>query len=70
MLDGFAGTGALGLDAAHVTFVERRHALTAPTTNVRACGAEDACVIIRDDFERWRADETFDLVMLDPPYEV
>jgi len=78
VLDGFAGTGALGLEAlsrgaSHVTFIERdRRALDALMKNVRACGAEDACAIIRDDFERWRADEdeTFDLVLLDPPYDV
>jgi 16S rRNA (guanine(966)-N(2))-methyltransferase RsmD len=75
VLDAFAGTGALGLEAlsrgaAHVTFVERdRSALDALTKNVRACGAEDACVIIRGDFERWKAGERFDLVLLDPPYD-
>jgi 16S rRNA (guanine966-N2)-methyltransferase len=75
VLDGFAGTGALGLEAlsrgaAHVTFVEQdRRALEVLAKNVRACGGEDACAIIRDDFVRgrWGA---FDLVLVDPPYEV
>ena len=78
VLDGFAGTGALGLEAlsrgaAHVTFVERdRHALEAIRANVAACGAADACAIIRDDFVGLRARHAvgpFDLVMVDPPYD-
>jgi len=75
VLDGFAGTGALGLEAlsrgaTHVTFVERdRHALDVLTKNVQALSVEDACAIIRDDFERWHARDTFDLVLLDPPYD-
>jgi 16S rRNA (guanine(966)-N(2))-methyltransferase RsmD len=74
VLDGFAGTGALGLEAlsrgaARVTFVEHdRRVLDVLAKNVRACGAEDACAIIRDDFVRGRWG-IFDLVLLDPPYE-
>jgi 16S rRNA (guanine(966)-N(2))-methyltransferase RsmD len=75
VLDGFAGTGALGLEAlsrgaSHVTFVEHdRRALDVLTKNVGACGAEDACAIIRDDFVRGRWG-LFDLVLIDPPYEI
>ena len=75
VLDGFAGTGALGLEAlsrgaAHVTFVEQdRRALDVLMKNVRACGVEDACAIIRDDFSRGRWGG-FDLVLIDPPYEI
>ena len=60
VLDAFAGTGAVGLEAlsrgaAQVTFVERdRRALAALQANVRRCGVEDACAIIRDDFSRAR----------------
>jgi 16S rRNA G966 N2-methylase RsmD len=57
-----------------VTFVERdRRALDALEQNISACGVEDACAIIRDDFVkgRWAARAgAFDLVLLDPPYEV
>jgi len=75
VIDGFAGTGALGLEAlsrgaARVTFVERdRRALDALDRNVRACAAADACAIIRGDFVagRWGPAE---LVLLDPPYEI
>src|SRR5436190_24343560 len=56
VLDGFAGTGALGIEAlsrgaAHATFVERdRRALEALDKNIHALGVTDACVIIRYDF--------------------
>jgi 16S rRNA (guanine966-N2)-methyltransferase len=78
VLDGYAGTGAVGLEAlsrgaAHVTFVERdARALTALRANVQHCGAEDACAIIRADFNRAGTPAmhgAFDLVFLDPPYE-
>jgi 16S rRNA (guanine(966)-N(2))-methyltransferase RsmD len=77
VLDAFAGTGAVGLEAlsrgaAHATFVERdRRALAGLGANVRHCGVEDACAIIRDDFFRAPAlaPRAFDLVFLDPPYE-
>jgi len=78
VLDGFAGTGALGLEAlsrgaTHVTFVEQdRRAIEVLTKNVSACGVEDACAIIRDDFGSGRVGRlgAFDLVLLDPPYDV
>lgn len=77
VLDGFAGTGALGLealsrDATHVTFVERdAGALGVLEANVRHCSVETACAIIRGDFLRAEgtASGAFDLVLLDPPYE-
>ena len=76
VLDAYAGTGALGLEAlsrgaAAVTFVERDpRMLRVLASNVQACGAENACVIIRDDFLRARvAVSMFDLVLLDPPYD-
>ena len=57
VLDGFAGTGAIGLEALvrgarHVTFVERDRARAARAdgrTSAPAASA-DACAIIRDDF--------------------
>ena len=77
VLDAFAGTGAVGLEALSrgagpVTFVERdRRALGVLEANIRHCGVESACVIIRDDFSRATSLErgAFDLVFLDPPYE-
>jgi 16S rRNA (guanine966-N2)-methyltransferase len=79
VLDGFAGTGAIGLEAlsrgaAHVTFVERdRRELPVLKANIAACGADTACMIVPGDFASFAADETsatFDLVVLDPPYDM
>jgi 16S rRNA (guanine(966)-N(2))-methyltransferase RsmD len=77
VLDAFAGTGALGLEAlsrgaAHVTFIERDpRVLRVLKENVTRCRAEDACAIIRDDFlHARRAPEPFDLILIDPPYDI
>ena len=78
VLDGYAGTGAVGIEAlsrgaAHVTFVERdRRAQALIAANLAACGVADGYVIIRAGIERAAADlppASFDLVLLDPPYE-
>jgi 16S rRNA (guanine966-N2)-methyltransferase len=79
VLDAFAGTGAMGLEAwsrgaATVTFVERdRRALAVLRANVAACGAEEACAIIAGDFiglaARHRDLRGFTLALLDPPYD-
>ena len=79
VLDGFAGTGAVGLEASsrgasHVTFVERDpRAVAVITRNVAACGAGERCMIVRGDFtglaRRLAGDARFDLVLLDPPYD-
>jgi len=79
VLDGFAGTGALGLEAlsrgaSHVTFVERdRRAAALITENLEVCGIRDGYTIERGDLatvlRRLPAGATFDLVLLDPPYD-
>ena len=83
VLDAYAGTGALGLEAlsrgaTSVTFVEQQRAmLKVLEANIAACGAEEACMIVRGDFLDLRdkarhasmASSAFDLVLLDPPYE-
>lgn len=77
VLDLFAGSGALGLEAlsrgaATVTFVERAPAaLRALQANVAAVGAD--AEVVRADALRWlRAASAgarqYDLVFLDPPY--
>jgi 16S rRNA (guanine966-N2)-methyltransferase len=80
VLDLFAGTGALGLEAlsrgaAHATFVERdRKALDALERNVRDFGlGRDEATVVRGDYRRHLRDasargEAYDLVVLDPPY--
>ena len=77
VVDAFAGTGALGIEAVSrgaiaVTFVERNaRAIRTLSSNIRACGIEEACAIIRDDFLRARAPATpFDVVLIDPPYDI
>ena len=78
VLDAFAGTGALGLEAwsrgaAHVTFFERdRKALACLDANIAALGVlAGECEVDRVDalaaFNRPRA--AFDVVFVDPPYD-
>ena len=79
VLDGYAGTGALGIEAlsrgaAHVTFVEDdRRAAALIAGNLAACGAEGDYTIERRDVVsvlRRSAGADFDLILLDPPYDV
>ncbi len=76
VLDLFAGTGALGLEAlsrgaAHVTFVDdgvRARALI--RENIEKCHAEGVTRLFRRDATRPgdNRDAPFDLIFLDPPY--
>ena len=74
VLDAFAGTGALGLEAlsrgaAEAVFIERhRTALTALRANVAACRAEAQCRVIAGDALRPPAGAPCSLVFLAPPY--
>jgi 16S rRNA (guanine966-N2)-methyltransferase len=75
VLDLFAGTGALGLEAlsrgaARATFVENgRVALGLLQQNIALCRMEDRARVIRRDAGRLGpADRAHDLVFLDPPY--
>nr|WP_246851847.1 16S rRNA (guanine(966)-N(2))-methyltransferase RsmD [Patulibacter sp. SYSU D01012] len=80
VLDLWAGTGALGLEAlsrgaSHATFVERdRRALAALRANVGALdlAPEQARVVAGDALRHVRdaagRGEAYDLVVLDPPY--
>lgn len=76
VLDGFAGTGALGLEAlsrgaASVVFVERdAHAFRALEANVAACRVQESCAIIRGDFLNAPMTAPFNLILLDPPYSI
>ena len=79
VLDLYAGSGALGLEAlsrgaAHATFVEKdRRAANVIEQNVASVGADDrAAVLIRDVMAWLRAREgkdAFELVLIDPPYD-
>jgi 16S rRNA (guanine966-N2)-methyltransferase len=76
VLDLFAGTGALGLEAlsrgaAHATFVDQgQTALALLRRNLGRMGAEDAARVIARDVTRLGRNPgaAFDLVFLDPPY--
>ena len=74
VLDAFAGSGALGLEAlsrgaARATFFERdRAALAALRANVGACLAAEAVVVEADALRPPRAPSVASLVFLDPPY--
>jgi 16S rRNA (guanine966-N2)-methyltransferase len=74
VLDVFAGTGALGLEAlsrgaAKAVFVERAApALAALRANVASLGAVSRCEVLAVDALHVPAGERADLVFLDPPY--
>ncbi|WP_412062159.1 16S rRNA (guanine(966)-N(2))-methyltransferase RsmD [Rubrivirga sp. IMCC45206] len=76
VLDLFAGSGALGLEAlsrgaAHVTFVERHGpTLAVARANARQLEVVDRAAFARADALGWlgRAAGPFDLVVADPPY--
>ncbi len=78
VLDLFAGSGALGIEALsrgarHCTFVDADpRALACVRANLDACGLTDRATVVRGDAERYVAalppDAPLDLVLLDPPY--
>ncbi len=75
VLDLYAGTGALGLEAlsrgaSHVVFVERaRDALRALRANVTSLGVDDHVRVVPIAVERMELEGPFDLVLADPPYD-
>jgi 16S rRNA (guanine966-N2)-methyltransferase len=75
VLDAFAGTGALGLEAlsrgaAEAFFIENdREAVAALRRNIAACGEEDRAQILPGDATRPpRATRQCAVAFLDPPY--
>lgn len=78
VLDGFAGTGAVGIEAlsrgaAHVTFVEQdRRAVALIQANLTACGIEADYNVSQGDVGAAlrNGSAPFDLILLDPPYEL
>ena len=79
VLDAYAGTGALGLEAlsrgaAHVTFIEAdRRAAALIAANAAACGVQQGYTIesstVTSVLRRSR-DAAFDVILLDPPYDL
>jgi 16S rRNA (guanine(966)-N(2))-methyltransferase RsmD len=80
VLDGFAGTGAVGIEAlsrgaAHVTFIEKnRRAAALIEENLKACGVEEGytirCADVVAALNGLPAADAFDLILLDPPYDI
>lgn len=75
VLDIFAGTGALGLEALsrgamHVTFLDNRaESLKLVEQNVKSLGARNSTDILRRDATNpGRPGRPYDLVLMDPPY--
>lgn len=76
VLDLFAGSGALGIEAlsrgaARATFVDADpRALTVVRANLRTTGLEAAAQTVRSDAARFLAGDPgrFDVALLDPPY--
>jgi len=81
VLDGYAGTGAVGIEAlsrgaSHVTFADSdRRAAALIEANLLRCGLKEGYAIIRVDvagvagrLESAGASMPFDVIFLDPPY--
>ena len=83
VLDLYAGTGALGLEALsrgarEVVFVENQEStINVLRENIQNCSLTQCCTIIAEDVETFLTTPsspndttTFDLVFADPPYEI
>src|SRR5499427_2401095 len=80
VVDGFAGTGAVGIEAlsrgaAHVTFIENdKRAVALIERNLKACGVSGGyticCAEVAAALDALPADNAFHLILLDPPYDL
>ena len=77
VLDLFAGTGALGIEAlsrgaAEAVFVEQgKGAIRTIRSNLELTGFSDRATVVQAEASRWLRDahrDPFDLVLADPPY--
>lgn len=77
VLDAFAGSGALAIEAIsrgarQATAIERdRSAQVTIAENIKELGLQDRMKLIKANAAGWlsTAEDTFDLVLLDPPFE-
>jgi 16S rRNA (guanine966-N2)-methyltransferase len=80
-LDGFAGTGSVGIEALsrgaeRVVFVEElRAAAKVIAANVARCEVDDRAIVVEKEFNRAvidlsKSEVLFDIIILDPPYRL
>ncbi len=80
-LDGFAGTGSVGIEALSrlaefVVFIEEYYpAVKVIKSNLQKCNPENNFLIIHKEFNRAviklsKENKTFDIIFLDPPYRL
>jgi 16S rRNA (guanine(966)-N(2))-methyltransferase RsmD len=80
-LDGFAGTGSVGIEALSrgaekVVFIDEYFpAVKVIKTNLKKCGVEDRVQVIHKEFNRGiiqlaKENMKFDMIFLDPPYKL
>lgn len=75
ILDGYAGTGALGLEALSrgakkAVFIEKDpKAIEVIKLNAKKIQTEKEIQILKKDLKTYTPDELFDIVFLDPPYD-
>lgn len=77
VLDAFAGSGSLGLEAlsrgaSHATFVERdRVAQNVITNNIKTLGLTEVTKLVKAPVAGWQntTKEQFDIIFADPPYQ-
>lgn len=80
-LDGFAGTGSVGIEALSrgaekVVFIDEYYpAVKVIKTNLKKCGVEERVKIIHKEFNRGiiqlaKENVKFDMIFLDPPYRL
>jgi len=80
-LDGFAGTGSVGIEALSrgaekVVFIDEYYpAIKVIKTNLKKCGVEDKFQILHREFNRGiiqlaKEKMKFDMIFLDPPYKL
>ena len=75
ILDAFAGTGAVGIEAisrgaTHVTFIEKNHKVAELLRkNLKDLKLEDKTRVFEADVETMNFNTKFDYVLADPPYD-